>query len=680
MPVPVDEQQVRDFAHGLAEVLVVEEKNPTLELLVKSAMYDSDERPRVVGRRDERGEALVPGTGMLDADRLLEPLRRRLAARLGDDRLRPLPATRERSLIPLAINRTPFYCSGCPHNVSTRAPAGTLVGGGIGCHAMVALMDPDRVGDVAGLTAMGNEGAQWIGMAPFIERQHLVQNIGDGTFFHSGSLAVRAAVAAGVDITYKLLYNGTVAMTGGQDPQGQMTVPNVVQSLLLEGVSRVVVTSDDPDRWKHADFGPLAAGRVDVRDRTRLIEAQVELAAVPGVTVLLHDQECAAEKRRARSRGLVTKPDFRIVINERVCEGCGDCGDKSNCLSVQPIDTPYGRKTRIHQTSCNFDMSCLQGDCPAFAHGHHRRRRSQVSTTDGGDVGRSRRWPARPGAARRRRPRHGPPVGHRRHRRHHGQSDPGDGGDARRLRRPRPRSDRVCRRRPVPSSATCGSVAAPCPRPNHANSAGVDCLLAFDLLVAASDTHRIGADAERTVVVGSVAVTPTGAMVAHPTTPYPQLDMLTGRLDEVSRRQHNRYLDSAALATGLFGDATAANVLLLGVAVQQGAIPVDAGLRRAGDRAQRRRRRPQRRRVPLGATLGCRPGGGGPGGRHPRPGHPGDARRARRAPRHRPRRVPVGELRRSASATSSPWRGRPSSASIPRAAPSARRSPATVTS
>ena len=242
------------------------------------------------------------------------------------------------------------------------------MGGGIGCHAMVALMEPERVGDIAGLTAMGNEGAQWIGMAPFVERQHLVQNLGDGTFFHSGSLAVRAAVAAGIDITYKLLYNGTVAMTGGQDPQGQMTVPEVVQSLLLEGVSRIVVTSDQPDKWADADFGgALAAGKVEVRDRTRLMETQVELAEVPGVTVLLHDQRCAAELRRDRSRGRVAKPGFRVVINERVCEGCGDCGDKSNCLSVQPVETPYGRKTRIHQTSCNFDMSCLQGDCPSFA-------------------------------------------------------------------------------------------------------------------------------------------------------------------------------------------------------------------------------------------------------------------------------------------------------------------------
>ena len=250
MPVPLDEQQVREFAHGLAEVLVVEEKNPTLELLVKSALYDSDERPRVVGRHDERRRSRWSrAPGMLDADRLLEPLRRRLGP--APRRRPPPPAARRRasaSRIPLAVNRTPFYCSGCPHNISHPRARGTLVGGGIGCHAMVALMEPERVGDIAGLTAMGNEGAQWIGMAPFVDRDHLVQNLGDGTFFHSGSLAVRAAVAAGVDITYKLLYNGTVAMTGGQDPQGQMTVPEVVQSLLLEGVSRVIVTTDDPDR------------------------------------------------------------------------------------------------------------------------------------------------------------------------------------------------------------------------------------------------------------------------------------------------------------------------------------------------------------------------------------------------------------------------------------------------
>ena len=574
MPVPVDEQQVRDFAHGLAEVLVVEEKNPTLELLVKSAMYDSAERPRVVGRYAEGGEPLVPGTGLLDADRLLEPLHRRLSARIGEDRLRPLPVRREPSLIPLAVNRTPFYCSGCPHNLSTRNPEGTLVGGGIGCHAMVALMDPERVGDIAGLTAMGNEGAQWIGMAPFVDRPHLVQNLGDGTFFHSGSLAVRAAVAAGVDITFKLLYNGTVAMTGGQDPQGLMAVPEVVQSLLLEGVSKVIVTSDDPGKWHGADFGGLAEGRVDVRDRTRLLESQLELAAVPGVTILLHDQECAAEKRRARSRGIVAKPGFRVVINERVCEGCGDCGDKSNCLSVQPIDTPYGRKTRIHQTSCNWDLSCLQGDCPAFAtvtvEKDARRRRSPNAAPALGDpaAGLPDPQPIVPPDNFTVRLSGIGGTGVITVSQVLGTAAMLDGWTVRGL----DQTGLSQKAGPVVSDLRLSRVGVPAS--NHANSSGVDCLLAFDLLVAASDTNRVGADPTRTVVVGSVAPTPTGLMVSHPTTPYPDLAALTGRLGEVSRASDNRFVDTAALASGLFGDTTTANVMLLGVAVQQGAIAV----------------------------------------------------------------------------------------------------------
>ncbi len=573
MPVPVDDQQIRDFAHGLAEVLVVEEKNPTLELLVKSAMYDSAERPRVVGRHDDTGAPLVPGTGMLDADRLLEPLRRRLAARLGDDVLRPLPTTRQASRIPLTVNRTPFYCSGCPHNLSTRVPEGTLVGGGIGCHTMIALMEPARVGDIAGLTAMGNEGAQWIGMEPFVERDHLVQNLGDGTYFHSGSLAIRAAVAAGVDITYKLLYNGTVAMTGGQDPQGQMTVPDVVQSLLLEGVARVIVTSDDPGKWDHADFGPSAAGRVEVRDRTMLMESQVELAAIPGVTVLVHDQRCAAELRRDRSRGIVEKPDWRVVINERVCEGCGDCGDKSNCLSVQPFDTPYGRKTRIHQTSCNFDTSCLQGDCPAFAivtldAEGLKAAKPDVGTTGDPGAGLPDPVPEVPTDAFTVRFSGIGGTGVITVSQVLGTAAMLDGYVVRGL----DQTGLSQKAGPVVSDLRLsrGEV----PASNHANSSGVDCLLAFDLLVAASDTHRVGADTSRTIVVGSVASSPTGSMVIHPTTAYPQLAALAGRLDEVSRADRNRYVDAAAIVTGLFGESTTANIFLLGVAVQAGAVAV----------------------------------------------------------------------------------------------------------
>ncbi len=301
------------------------------------------------------------------------------------------------------------------------------------------------------------------------------------------------------------------------------------------------------------------------------MESQVELAAVPGVTVLVHDQRCAAELRRDRSRGVVAKPGFRVVINERVCEGCGDCGDKSNCLSVQPVETAYGRKTRIHQTSCNFDMSCLQGDCPAFA---------TVSVDGNGNAKPTAGLGGDPGA---------------------GLPDPvaqvpsdaftvrfsgigGTGvitvsqvlGTAAMLDgyvvRGLDQTGLSQKAGPVVSDLRLsrGDV----PASNHANSSGVDCLMAFDLLVAASDTHRVGADTARTIVVGSVASTPTGAMVAHPTTAYPELAALTGRLDEVSRADRNRYVDSAALALGLFGDSTSANILLLGVAVQAGAIAV----------------------------------------------------------------------------------------------------------
>lgn len=570
MPVPVDPAQVREFAHGLDEVLVVEEKNPTLERLVRDALYDAAVRPRVTGRRGPDGEPLVPATGTLDADTLLEPIRRRLATRL-EDRLAPVPPPTRPSRIPIAVARTPFYCSGCPHNTSTRASADTLVGGGIGCHAMVALMEPERVGTIVGLTAMGGEGAQWIGMAPFVERQHLVQNLGDGTFFHSGSLAVRAAVAAGIDITYKLLFNGTVAMTGGQDPQGARDLPTVVRMLLLEGVQRVIVTSDDPDRHG-ADAFPHG---VEVWHRDRFAEAQQALADTPGVTVLVHDQACAAEARRGRSRGTVATPGFRVVIDERVCEGCGDCGDVSNCLSVQPHPTPWGRKTRIDQTSCNFDLSCMKGDCPAFVTVTVRddRRRDDRTRT------RTRRAPEPPPSL----PEPTAVV------------DPAsftvrmsgiggtgvvtvsqvlgtaamlDGAVVRGL----DQTGLSQKAGPVVSDLRIsrGDV----PSSNHATASGVDCLLGFDLLVAASDVHRRGAHPERTVVVASTHAVPTGEMVTHPDRAAPPLEALQGRLDEVSRAEHNRYVDAAGLAVGLFGAATTANVLLLGAAVQSGAIPI----------------------------------------------------------------------------------------------------------
>lgn len=567
MPIPLDRHDVREFAAGLTDVLVIEEKNPTLELLVRDALYDVTERPRVWGKRDADGHVLVPYDSLLDSDRMMPALRHHLGERLAD-RLVPARPRPDRQLIPLSVTRAPYFCSGCPHNTSTRVEPGTLVGGGIGCHGMVAMMEPERTGELVSLTCMGNEGAQWIGIAPFIERQHLVQNLGDGTFFHSGSLAIRASVAAGVDITYKLLHNGTVAMTGGQDAQGAVDVPSIAAMLMAEGVKRIIITADDPDRHRDATF-PRG---VEVWDRSRFDEAQSLLAGVKGTTVLIHDQACAAEKRRARSRGKLAVPGFRVVINERICEGCGDCGDQSNCLSVQPIDTPYGRKTAIHQTSCNFDFSCMKGDCPAFA----------TVTVDPDAKAKRRTAPDAPQPSALAEPR---PI-----------VDPdrftvrmsGIGGtgvitvsqiigtaamlagfEVRGLDQtglsqkagPVTSDVRISRGQPTPS--------------NHATAAGVDCFLAFDMLAAASDSHREGSVIGRTVVIGSVEMVPTGAMVIHPDTKqHPGVDRLRQRLDAVSRPGENRYVDAASIASGIFGSTTTANIMTLGVAVQIGALPV----------------------------------------------------------------------------------------------------------
>ncbi len=571
MPIPLDRHDVREFATGLDEVLVIEEKNPTLELLTRDALYDVADRPRVWGKRDEHGQIVVPYDSLLDSDRLMPALRHHLGKRLSD-RLAPARPRPDRQLIPLSVNRAPFFCSGCPHNTSTRVEPGTLVGGGIGCHAMIAMMEPERTGDLVGLTCMGSEGAQWIGIAPFVERQHLVQNLGDGTFFHSGSLAIRAAIAAEIDITYKLLHNGTVAMTGGQDAQGAVDVPHIATMLMAEGVKRIIVTSDEPERLRDA---VMPAG-VEVWDRSRLAEAQQVLAGVKGTTVLIHDQACAAEKRRARSRGKMATPGFRVVINERICEGCGDCGEKSNCLSVQPIDTPYGRKTAIHQTSCNFDFSCLQGDCPAFA--------TVSIDPEAATSGAARRRAAPVAPEPSSLPEPSPIVDDERFTvRLSGIGGTGvitvsqiigtaamlDGFEVRGL----DQTGLSQKAGPVTSDVriTRGTPTAS----NHANAAGVDCFLAFDLLAAASDSHREGAAPGRTVVVGAVEMVPTGSMVVHPgSNRHPGQAALRERLDTVSRPTDNRYIDAASIAKGLFGSTTTANIMTLGVAVQLGALPV----------------------------------------------------------------------------------------------------------
>ncbi|WP_369211986.1 indolepyruvate ferredoxin oxidoreductase family protein [Streptomyces flavofungini] len=364
MPYPLDAETIVEFADGLDQIIVVEEKRSFIETAVREALYGRAGAPRVFGKEDEHGKELIPAYGELDADALIRPLARELGARgvpVERQRLERIDGRAQLPLISLP-KRAPYFCSGCPHNSSTKVPDDSLVGGGIGCHAMVLLMDEDQVGTVTGLSQMGGEGLQWIGMAPYTRREHYLQNLGDGTFDHSGSLAIRAAVAAGVNITYKLLYNSAVAMTGGQSAVGAMDLRQIVDVLRAEKVARIIVTTDDVRRTRSMR---LPHG-VPVWDRARTEEAQRALAGIPGVTVLIHDQECATEKRRKWKRGKLDKPTTRVFINERICEGCGDCGHKSNCLSVQPVATEFGRKTQIHQASCNVDYSCLKGDCPAF--------------------------------------------------------------------------------------------------------------------------------------------------------------------------------------------------------------------------------------------------------------------------------------------------------------------------
>ena len=347
---------------GLDEILIIEEKRGFIETFCKEALYGSGHSPRIIGKKDENGGRLVRADGELDADAITRVLAKRLtgtvdAPRLAE-RLRELDAEQTPGVIPIAA-RQPYFCSGCPHNRSTVVPEGSMAAAGIGCHTLAILMDRDT----AGVTQMGGEGANWVGAEAFSGVDHLFQNIGDGTFAHSGSLSIRQATAAGANMTFKILYNAAVAMTGGQAADGLMPVPEMTHFLYSEGVVKTIVVSADPGQFAH---DTVWASNAEVWERDRLDEAQRLLRDTPGVTALIYDQECAANLRRKRRRGYAHDPSLRIVINEAVCEGCGDCGAVSNCLSVQPVETEFGRKTQIHQSSCNKDYTCLEGNCPAF--------------------------------------------------------------------------------------------------------------------------------------------------------------------------------------------------------------------------------------------------------------------------------------------------------------------------
>ncbi len=380
MPWPLEPEGLLKFAQGLELILVVEEKRSLIETQVKEQLYDLPDRPRVLGKKDENEQWLFPAKYALDPSDIAIKLGERLIRYgAGDDikdRIAELKRIKgNRPEAAEAATRIPYFCPGCPHNSSTVVPEGSRAYAGIGCHYMAHWMDRST----EGFTQMGGEGTNWIGEAPFSKTSHVFQNLGDGTYIHSGSLAIRAARAAGVNITFKILYNDAVAMTGGQALDGDISVSMIARQMLAEGIEKVVVVTDEPYKYPS---GFIPAG-VPVHHRHELQSVQEELRKVPGVSVLIYDQTCAAEKRRRRKRGTFPDPDKRVFINPAVCEGCGDCGVKSNCVAVMPLETELGTKRAIDQSACNKDFSCLEGFCPSFVTVHGAKVRKSRAAVRG---------------------------------------------------------------------------------------------------------------------------------------------------------------------------------------------------------------------------------------------------------------------------------------------------------
>ncbi len=582
---PMEPGVVRDFARGLEEIFVVEEKRPFLEMFAKNVLYGLPNAPRIVGKFDEEERELLPHYGEFESDVLVRALMKRISRKVrlevAETRLARLDEIKAREATPTAV-RTAWFCSGCPHNSSTKAPDGCVVSAGIGCHTMAMWMGRNVVMG----THMGAEGAQWIGMAPFTDEKHIFQNMGDGTYAHSGSLAIRYCAATNTNITFKLLYNAHTSMTGGQAIQGAHPVADVVADLLANGVKKVIVTTDDPDRYRAVSL----AGGTEVWHRDRLDEAQRVLAATPGTTVLVHDQECAAELRRARSRGKAEEPNKVVVINERVCEGCGDCGEVSNCMSVEPVQTEFGRKTQIHQSSCNKDFSCVKGFCPSFL------TITPKAPPSEGDKPKKRKKGRIP-ALTRDIPQ---PVYKVDASFGFGIHVMGIGGTgsvtvvATLADAARSEGKHVIGLDQTGLAQKGGAVISdikisntPFDGANKIADGRTDLYLGFDILNATDVKNLDKCSPDRTIAVVSTTATPTGRMVTDRHQPFPAIAPLTGAIDRVTRAAENIYVDGQALADGLFADSMATNLLMVGVAYQAGCIPlaaesIEAAIRRAG--------------------------------------------------------------------------------------------------
>ena len=575
MPWPLEPNGIREFAQGLDEILVVEEKRQLIEYQMKEQLYNwrDDVRPRVIGKYDEHGEWeehraewLLPAAGELTPAMIA----RVIAARIGkfytskivEARLKFLEAKEAALARPRARPaRIPFFCSGCPHNTSTRVPEGSKALAGIGCHYMATWIRP---GETMTFTQMGGEGVPWVGMQHFTETRHVFANLGDGTYFHSGLLAIRAAVSANANMTYKILFNDAVAMTGGQPVDGSLTVPVVTRQVAAEGVKRIVIVTDDPAKYQgRADLAPGTT----IHPRDELDAVQRMLREVPGVTALVYDQTCAAEKRRRRKRGTFPDPALRVVINDRVCEGCGDCGEKSNCLSVVPVETEYGRKRAIDQSTCNKDLSCVKGFCPSFVTVEGGRLRRRPAVAPGGEA------LPEPAVAALDRP--------------WGILVTGVGGTG-----------------VVTIGALLGVAAhiegkgvavldmtglaqkggsvyshiriAARPEDIHAVriAAGeANAVIGCDMIVAASDEAIAKMQAGHTRAVINRDVAPTGAFTRDPDLVVPR-DAMQEAIVEACGAGAADFIEAGELATALLGDSIATNLFMVGYAWQKGLVPV----------------------------------------------------------------------------------------------------------
>ncbi len=364
----MEPQGLKKFAEGLDLIILVEEKRGLMEGQVKEMLYGLANTPRIIGKTDEQGQPMFLSSGALDPNQIAQVIGHRILKNVADDRLVNRVAAIDRLLSQhedsnIGVVRMPYFCPGCPHSTGTKIPEGSKALAGIGCHFLAQSMERNT----SGYTQMGGEGASWMGMAPFTNQKHVFQNVGDGTYFHSGLLAVRAAAASGANITFKVLYNDAVAMTGGQPHDGQLTVPQITLQLHAEGAKRVAVVTDEPEKYPPSlEWAP----GVTIHHRDDYDQIQREFRDIPGMTGIVYDQTCATEKRRRRKRGKMIDPPKRTVINEAVCEGCGDCGVQSNCVAVVPVDTEFGRKRAIDQSNCNKDFSCVKGFCPSFVTVH----------------------------------------------------------------------------------------------------------------------------------------------------------------------------------------------------------------------------------------------------------------------------------------------------------------------